>query len=328
MPTFDLASARLVPAPGSGGWVWRAAHAAGYVSGDREWGVVGLLAACEGASSPDEVMGRVVGALAGESSERWPAFALVTAGPSGGATVLVHGSGDVLVERQNGDRLTVKAEGRWSVRVVPGVRRLRLGAGAPARTELADLRTGVLPAAGAVIMGADVGDDLPSLGEAPAYAEAPAFAAAPAYGEGPAAGEAAAYGGAAYDRTSIEPSGADTGSDPVLALVWDSGESDLVTGDMVVGRDPSNDPGVKSGALSPLVPRGRSDGMSRIHADLRRSGWELLVSDRGSTNGTFVWDDDRQEWHRLDPDERFPLRVGSIVAFGERTATVESPGAG
>jgi hypothetical protein len=322
VPTFDLASARLAPAPGSGGWVWRAAHAAGYVSGEREWGVVGLVAACEGASSPDEVMGRVVAALAGESSEKWPAFALVTAGPSGGVTVLVHGSSDVLVERQNGERLTVAAEGRWSVRVVTGVRRVRLGAGGPARTGLADLRTGVLPAAGAVILAADAGDDLPSLGEAPAYSEAAAYSEAPAYSDAPAFAEAA------YDRTSVEPAGGGAGSEAALALVWDSGESDLVTGDMVVGRDPSNDPGIKSGAALPLVPRGRSDGMSRIHADLRRSGWELLVSDRGSTNGTFVWDDDRQEWHRLEADERFPLRVGSIVAFGERTATVESPGGG
>jgi hypothetical protein len=302
MPTFDLADARLIPASGSGGWVWRATHAAGYVSGDSEWGVVGLLAACEGASSPEEVLGRVITALSGGEDQQWPPFTLVTAAPSGGVTVVVHGPGDVLVERKGGDRVRVAAEGRWSVHVVSGVRRLRLGAGAPPRTSLADLRTGVMPAGGAIVIGADVGDDLPPLDDPPLEPQA------------------------AYDVTSVAERPAATesgGGGPTMALIWDSGESDLLAGDAVVGRDPSADPAVKSGTAAAVVPRGRSEGMSRIHAEIVRSGWELLVSDKGSTNGTFVWDDDHQEWHRLERGERYPLHEGSIVAFGERTATVE-----
>ena len=107
-------------------------------------------------------------------------------------------------------------------------------------------------------------------------------------------------------------------------LVWDSGESDVVKRDTVVGRDPSSEAGVVGGTADAVSPRGQSEGMSRVHAELRLIGWEVLLADRGSTNGTFVWDEARQEWHRLEPGERCPLHIGAIVAFGERTATFEA----
>ncbi len=122
-----------------------------------------------------------------------------------------------------------------------------------------------------------------------------------------------------------DPQGEVEGRRPPLGqVVWDSGETDLIRRDTVVGREPGGDHGVASGAAEGLVPRARSEGMSRVHAELRLIGWEILLSDRASTNGTFVWDEVRQEWHRLDPGERYPLHTGSIVAFGELTATFEA----
>ncbi|HWG72878.1 MAG TPA: FHA domain-containing protein [Acidimicrobiales bacterium] len=122
-----------------------------------------------------------------------------------------------------------------------------------------------------------------------------------------------------------DPGGETEGERPPLgALAWDSGETDVITRDTVVGRDPGGDASVASGSTAALSPSGQSEGMSRVHAELRLIGWEVLLSDRGSTNGTFVWDEGRQAWHRLEPGERCPLHVGTIVAFGERTATFES----
>lgn len=124
-----------------------------------------------------------------------------------------------------------------------------------------------------------------------------------------------------------DPGGESEGERPPLgALAWDSGETDVITRDTVVGRDPSGDASVVSGSAAALSPRGQSEGMSRVHAELRLIGWEVLLSDRGSTNGTFVWDEGRQAWHRLEPGERCPLNAGTIVAFGERTATFEAAG--
>jgi hypothetical protein len=112
---------------------------------------------------------------------------------------------------------------------------------------------------------------------------------------------------------------------PLGVLVWDSGDSDPVTGDLIVGRDPSGDAEVASGQVGGLTPSGHSEGMSRVHAELRIVGWDVTLADRGSTNGTFIWEEDRQSWHRLEVGERAMVKVGAIIAFGERTATFELP---
>lgn len=330
VPAFDFSAARLAPIAGGGGWAWRAAHAAGYVSGTGEWGVVGLLAECDGAGSPEEVIGRVVLALSGEGVKDgpWPPFSLVTSAPGGGLAVLVHGPTEVTVEREGGSPVTVKAEGRWSLRVVKGAHRVRLGGRDHNAGGLADLRAGVLPAAGAILVRSDDDREPKDKGEPP-----PALAAAERY---PAhvlpADEIATTMAPAAGATVASPPDTDEDVEgerpPVIAITWDRGDTDLIHRNTVVGRDPVGDPAVSGGEADALVPRGKSEGMSRIHADMKVIGWEVLLSDRGSTNGTFVWDDEHQAWQRLEPGERFPLRVGSIIAFGERTATVEPPPSG
>ncbi len=128
---------------------------------------------------------------------------------------------------------------------------------------------------------------------------------------------------------SDDPSDEVEGARPPLGqLIWDNGEADLITTDTVVGRDPSSDAAVTAGHAVGLCPSGQSEGMSRVHAELRLVGWEVLLSDRASTNGTFLWDEAQQAWQRLEAGERHPLSIGAIVAFGERTATLESPMAG
>lgn len=340
--------------------MWRAGPAAGYVAGGSagEWGVVGILAACEGANSADEVLGRMLVALSGETTQPWPAFALVTAAPGGGVTVLVNGQVEVVVERLDGTPVRVRPQGSWSAKVVSGVSQVRLGSASGTARGLADLRSGVLPASGALITlpGDKTAEDEPrpapgdlTRAGAPwaATSVAPAVAgeadAGEAGGEEVFAGEAVSgrycpegHFNAPRDRwcrVCGQPIAKDAREvqgerPPLVTLVWDSGESDVVTRDTVVGRDPAADKSVSDGTAESLVPKGKSEGMSRIHAELRLVGWDILLSDRGSTNGTFVWDDDRQAWHRLGRDERYPLTVGSIVAFGERTATVEAPATG
>jgi FHA domain len=111
---------------------------------------------------------------------------------------------------------------------------------------------------------------------------------------------------------------------PLGKLTWDNGEVDELIGAALVGRDVALDGAVVSGELSPLVPSGQNDSMSRVHAELRPSGWDAVVVDRGSTNGTFIWDEPSKAWQRLAPDEPHVVRPGSVLAFGERTATFET----
>lgn len=111
---------------------------------------------------------------------------------------------------------------------------------------------------------------------------------------------------------------------PLGRLTWDNGEVHELLGAVLVGRDVGFDGAVISGELAALVPGGQNDSMSRVHAELRPSGWDVVVIDRGSTNGTFIWDEPSKAWQRLPPDEPHVVRPGSVLAFGERTATFEA----
>jgi hypothetical protein len=110
---------------------------------------------------------------------------------------------------------------------------------------------------------------------------------------------------------------------PLGRLTWDNGEVDYLPGAVLIGRDVALDGAIAAGELAPLVPTGHNDSMSRVHAELRASGWDVVVIDRGSTNGTFVWDGPSRAWQRLSPGEAHVLQAGAVLAFGERTATFE-----
>ncbi len=110
---------------------------------------------------------------------------------------------------------------------------------------------------------------------------------------------------------------------PLGRLTWDNGEMDPLPGAVLVGREVGLDAAVVAGELAPLVPSGPNDSMSRVHAELRPSGWDVVVIDRASTNGTFVWDEASRAWQRLTPGEAHVVRPGAVLAFGERTATFE-----
>jgi hypothetical protein len=111
---------------------------------------------------------------------------------------------------------------------------------------------------------------------------------------------------------------------PLGRLTWDTGDVNELVGAALVGRDVGLDGAVISGELAALVPGGQNDSMSRVHAELRPNGWDVVVIDRGSTNGTFIWDEPSKAWQRLPPDEPHVVRPGSVLAFGERTATFEA----
>ena len=111
---------------------------------------------------------------------------------------------------------------------------------------------------------------------------------------------------------------------PLVKLTWDNGEVNELTGAALVGRDVALDEAVLSGELAALVPGGQNDSMSRVHAEVRPSMGDIVVVDRGSTNGTFVWDDAAKAWHRLSPGDPHVVHPGAVLAFGERTATLEA----
>jgi FHA domain len=105
---------------------------------------------------------------------------------------------------------------------------------------------------------------------------------------------------------------------PLGVFVFDDGATIPVQSDMVIGRDPTMDPLVASRKALPIRIEDDTSSVSRAHLHVILSGWDVLVADRGSSNGTFVRLGERDEWRRLQATERIGITTGSQIRIGER----------
>lgn len=118
-----------------------------------------------------------------------------------------------------------------------------------------------------------------------------------------------------------------TGARPALGrLVFDDGASYTVDAEYLVGRMPESDERVSGGELRSIVVEDRSGAVSRVHAEVRIDGWDVMLADSGSRNGTFVAGPTQQGWSPLPPGKPRRLVPGTRVRMGGRTFVFETPG--
>ena len=116
---------------------------------------------------------------------------------------------------------------------------------------------------------------------------------------------------------------------PLGVLVRDDSVVFSVGTGYVLGVAPETDPTVTGGLALPLALRGPgSDGISPSHAELRLSGWDVTVVDRGSSGGTFLLAPGDEQWAPLVPYLAHVLTSGTHVACGQRIVTYLSSWAG
>lgn len=115
------------------------------------------------------------------------------------------------------------------------------------------------------------------------------------------------------------------GRPPLGYLVFDDGSTFTLDGQYVLGREPEIDPQIGTGASRPIVLDDPQMSVSRVHAEVRLVGWDVQLVDRGSTNGTHIWNDADSAWQRLEADEPQIVRPGVRGAVGQRTFIYESP---
>lgn len=131
---------------------------------------------------------------------------------------------------------------------------------------------------------------------------------------------------AAAARATIglsDPLGTGTPGD-VGALVFDDDTTITLEGVHVLGREPEGDAQVAAGAAQPIPLDDPEGTISRVHAEVRVvSAGAVQLVDRGSTNGTRIWDDALGTWDRLVPGEPRTLRFGDRVSIGPRTFVYE-----
>ncbi len=109
---------------------------------------------------------------------------------------------------------------------------------------------------------------------------------------------------------------------PLGVLVFENGATYPLTTALVIGREPTVDPAVRANRALGLVPTGDVSKLSRVHARLELRDWDVVLSDGGSTNGTFV--QRNGAWQRLSPSRPEPLEVGDLVRFARHVAAFES----
>ena len=83
---------------------------------------------------------------------------------------------------------------------------------------------------------------------------------------------------------------------------------------MLIGRAPRVNGLVRGEAPELIAVPSPDMDISRTHVEVRLEGWQVLVIDRGSTNGTVVTLPGREP-QRLRPDQPFPLPVGGRVSL-------------
>ncbi len=111
---------------------------------------------------------------------------------------------------------------------------------------------------------------------------------------------------------------------PLGLLVLDIGSTFVLDDNYLLGRNPEVDEAVIRGRMRPIRLDDDSGTLSRVHAEIRLEGWDVLLIDRSSANGTFIAGAGQSGWTRLSPTSPQILSPGMHVRTGRRTFTFES----
>jgi FHA domain-containing protein len=106
---------------------------------------------------------------------------------------------------------------------------------------------------------------------------------------------------------------------PLGVIVLDDGSVFQLDSDYLLGRDPSSDDRVRNEELRGIPVQDQSNQISRVHARIELRGWDPVLIDNQSTNGTFVNPPKTADWHRLPSGGEHVLTQGTRVRIGHRT---------
>lgn len=103
-------------------------------------------------------------------------------------------------------------------------------------------------------------------------------------------------------------------------LHLDDGELIDLDQELLIGRSPDRDDEPARAALRRVKTLG--DKVSRSHLEVRFQGWDVLVGDCGSTNGTFIVPHPGGQVAALEPGRPQMIDPGAVVYFGSRSFTL------
>jgi len=103
-------------------------------------------------------------------------------------------------------------------------------------------------------------------------------------------------------------------------LQLDDGELVDLDQELLIGRNPDRDGEPARASLRRVKTVG--DKVSRSHLEVRFQGWDVLVADCGSTNGTFTVPHPGGQVAALEPGRPQMIDPGAVVYFGSRSFTL------
>lgn len=259
---------------------------------------------------------------------------VVTAGD--GLDVATAGPEHVSVD---GAEPLAQRRGTALVRVLTTDGEIRLGVPFGGAGTALDLRDGLVPGAGVVLSSAPTPAGVPDGHAQPRHDPDAAPARTSTAGQRPSepAQRPSAGPGGASERLDEDTerwsppevsdvgesvAGAASGAPVRGRLVFDDGATFTLDRSYVIGRElpDTGDP-----SLAPLVVDDAEHSVSRRHAEVRLDGWDVVVRDLGSSNGTRVWDPRAAIWERLETGQPLVLEYGTYVAVGRRVFVFEPP---
>lgn len=109
---------------------------------------------------------------------------------------------------------------------------------------------------------------------------------------------------------------------PLGVLTLDDGVGYPLERGYVLGRIPGRDEQVLSGHALPLALADRT--VSRVHARVLLTGWDVVLTDAGSSNGTDVCPPGGRVWSTVPADAAVILVPGSALKIGTRQLRYDS----
>jgi len=103
---------------------------------------------------------------------------------------------------------------------------------------------------------------------------------------------------------------------PVGLFLTDDGTAIPIAGDLLLGREPDTHDDVAHGRRQGVVLPDETAVVSRHHLAVSLDGWNVVVTDLASANGTVLWSARTGLEYRLDPDEGVVLESGDRVDLG------------
>jgi hypothetical protein len=111
---------------------------------------------------------------------------------------------------------------------------------------------------------------------------------------------------------------------PLGVLLLDDGTAYSLDGDYVLGRQPELADDVAKGRARPIKVDDGTGKISRVHAAVNIRGWDVVISDLGSHNGTRVFNIGEPTWRTLHAEESVQLKPGGRLVIGQFTFEFQS----